>query len=142
MINAAIEASMGPRELPRGDRNRQKVAIDLFIGFNGAAGITPRRKRTARQRLRTGRASMGPRELPRGDAPVTPWASTVTVLQWGRGNYPAERVTRLAPPAAGVPLQWGRGNYPAERGGRSFFALLNAALQWGRGNYPAENCHD
>ena len=110
------------------------------MGFNGAAGIT-RRKRTGAACSRTRRSR----------------------LQWGRRNYPAETSIRRRRRPGATSLQWGRRNYPAEtinvspaianeyagfngaagitrrkQLSSSGFGPFQGPLQWGRRNYPAE----
>ena len=110
-------ASMGPPELPGGNLDHHAPSFPCFWCFNGAAGIT-RRKRpmprattarsakrfngaagiTRRKPLRAGfltafamPASMGPPELPggnRGNREAE--KDCLQLLQWGRRNYPAE----------------------------------------------------
>ena len=140
-----MTASMGPPELPGGNFNtgvdaaekkaglqwgRRNYPAETIIetlqvphhpvGFNGAAGITrrkrPRQTEARREHARAsmgppelpggnfggdqewfplGVASMGPPELPGGNFFVIEWLSIwERMLQWGRRNYPAETPTR------------------------------------------------
>ena len=109
-------ASMGPPELPGGNMEARgelrvypgvlqwgrrnypaetragPISVDQARpGFNGAAGIT-RRKRGAGQGRDTGAgASMGPPELPGGNfREAYTEVARKNGLQWGRRNYPAE----------------------------------------------------
>ena len=116
-LAAAGSASMGPPELPGGNRRDQPAVAARRPRFNGAAGIT-RRKPAARSTAGYPAvpASMGPPELPGGNRRHAPPQDTpLCLLQWGRRNYPAETCavavgTDPLPPE----LQWGRRNYPAE----------------------------
>ena len=87
-------ASMGPPELPGGNQIVDQRRLVRVICFNGAAGIT-RRKQTERcTSCRLTWASMGPPELPGGNLRQWYQEWLVSVLQWGRRNYPAETAGR------------------------------------------------
>ena len=163
-----ICASMGPPELPGGNRGQRIHNILENVGFNGAAGIT---------RRKPDQPNLGPSsEKPgfNGAAGITrrkrgsdgPGSHQRTGLQWGRRNYPAETARDdNAPHQPPHQLQWGRRNYPAEtccsgrrattRPSTCFNGAagitrrkrlpqlgrrhpLDVLLQWGRRNYPAE----
>ncbi len=93
MNNAVLSASMGPRELPRGE----------------TAGKD--RHLNSKPKLQWGRGN-----YPAERALLAGQTRIALTLQWGRGNYPAEsRRRRERWALAFTTLQWGRGNYPAER---------------------------
>ena len=143
---AASPASMGPPELPGGNRRR------------------PRPANCDGRRLQWGRRNYPAETAPHraGPCPSAP------PLQWGRRNYPAETAPRatlrnqLLPASMGPPelpggnyvsavrsfksnetlLQWGRRNYPAETLIGTMAGWSQQSLQWGRRNYPAETAED
>ena len=160
-------ASMGPPELPGGNRGWTPVGLEWDVRlqwgrrnypaetpapaaatgrpprrFNGAAGITRRKQQVVVDTsTEVMIASMGPPELPGGNPVWGAEEETMEItLQWGRRNYPAETFMglRLAR-ASSASLQWGRRNYPAETGtGADVGESSTLLLQWGRRNYPAE----
>ncbi len=108
--------------------------------FNGAAAVTPRRRRLGRRDSRNPRrASMGPRLLRRGD-----WISRTSTGCPLRASM-GPRLLRRGDSALGVNgrpaiqwLQWGRGCYAAETSRLRPFSIECSLLQWGRGCYAAE----
>ena len=148
-------ASMGPPELPGGNglqhglQHRHRLGLQWGRrnypaettalcpagetrprSFNGAAGITRRKRELVRvhQQQHRSAASMGPPELPggnldAGDQPVAGFAyASMGPPELPGGNY---LVPRPISPAASL-LQWGRRNYPAET------AVLAVAAPWPR----------
>ena len=184
------DASMGPPELPGGNQFDEKlqVARKLMLQwgrrnypaetrgratagraglgrFNGAAGITRRKRAEVPSQVGDrALASMGPPELPGGNvssARMLP--RSTSMLQWGRRNYPAEthlpaRDVHAAQAASMGPPELPGGNLrvPGERAERGAASMGppelpggnrdsdwrpmcgRTRLQWGRRNYPAE----
>ena len=166
LCQLAFLASMGPPELPGGNRNSHGRTVRTYTGFNGAAGITRRKpllaaveggggKRrfngaagiTRRKRVMQGRAdpgqlaSMGPPELPGGNArKLIGNCLRRWALQWGRRNYPAETADcTVRVYFDRSELQWGRRNYPAETLLQPAGSLPEPAASMGPPELPGGN---
>ncbi len=100
-------ASMGPRGLARGWKAKQVV---LYVGqsFNGAAGVGPRMEgvacaeRGALCRF-NGAAGVGPRMA----KSASPLLALLSLLQWGRGGWPADGGLLLSRPCGGLEASMG-----------------------------------
>ena len=134
-------ASMGPPELPGGNLTALPAELLAPACFNGAAGIT-RRKRA---RISARRRSLGMLQWGRRNYPAETTTTTINIrqltnkLQWGRRNYPAETSFARNDARAAVIASMGPPELP---GGNDFRCdrcrQMSRWLQWGRRNYPAE----
>ena len=82
----ARRASMGPRELTRGNRYPRSGRVCVRHASMGPRELTRGNQKTENNPHANDLASMGPRELTRGNIEIEGKKHKVTELQWGRAN--------------------------------------------------------